>query len=285
MICFVMTTPILQERMLSHCESQVKSMKAVILAGGFGTRISEESAHRPKPMVEIGGMPILWHIMKEYSCFGVNEFIICAGYKQDYIKEWFANYFIHTSDITFDFSKGNEVIVHRKYAEPWKVTVVDTGLNTQTGGRVKRIREYVGDETFFLTYGDAVGDIPIDKLLAYHRENGKIGTVSVYNFGQTKGVLEIKDGMVKAFREKSDLDGDLINIGFMVLVPAFFDYIDGDSTVLEKEPMERLLQSGQLMAYTHRGFWQCMDTVREREKLEKLWASGNAPWKVWSDER
>lgn len=258
-------------------------MKVVILAGGFGTRISEESQFKPKPMIDIGGMPILWHIMKGYAAYGFNEFIICAGYKQHVIKEWFSNYFLHTSDITFDFTDGNQVVVHNRHAEPWKVTVVDTGLSTQTGGRVKRIRDYVGDEAFMLTYGDAVGDIDISALLDYHKSHGKTGTVSVYNFGQSKGVLEIKDGEVKAFREKSDLDGDLINIGFMVFEPEFFDCISGDDTILEKSPMEALLKDGQLMAYTHRGFWQCMDTLREKEKLEKLWSSGNAPWKTWRD--
>ena len=257
-------------------------MKAVLLAGGFGTRISEESHLKPKPMIEIGGMPILWHIMKWYSKFGINEFIICAGYKQDVIKEWFANYFLHTSDVTFDFSNGNDVIVHSKHAEPWKVTVVDTGLNTMTGGRVKRIKDYVGNEPFMLTYGDAVGDIDINALLAYHKQNGRIGTVSVYNFGQNKGVLEVQDGEVKAFREKSDLDGDLINIGFMVFEPQFFDMIDGDDTILEREPMGRLLKQNQLMAYTHHGFWQCMDTMREKEKLEKLVAENKAPWIYWN---
>lgn len=257
-------------------------MKLVILAGGFGTRISEESQFKPKPMIEIGGMPILWHIMKEYAVFGVNEFIICAGYKQNVIKEWFANYFLYTSDITFDFTKGNEVIVHNKYAEAWKVTIVDTGVNTQTGGRVKRIKDYVGDETFLLTYGDAVGDVDIAALIDYHKNQGKIGTLSVYNFGQNKGVLDInKYGIVNAFREKSDLDGDLINIGFMVLEPEFFDYIDDDTTVLEKEPMERMVERKELAAYTHRGFWQCMDTLREKKKLEKLWNSEQAPWKLW----
>lgn len=257
-------------------------MKVVILAGGFGTRISEESAFKPKPMIEIGGMPVLWHIMKTYSYYGYNEFIICAGYKQHVIKEWFSDYFLHTSDITFDFTNGNEVIVHNKHAEPWKVTVVDTGLNTQTGGRVKRIKDYIGDETFMLTYGDAVGNVNIKELVEYHKKNGKIGTVSVYNFGQNKGVLEIaEDGMVAAFREKSDLDGDLINIGFMVFEPQLFDYIEGDRTVFEKEPMNGLVVENQLAAYTHKGYWQCMDTLREKQQLENLWESGKAPWKLW----
>lgn len=260
-------------------------MKVVILAGGFGTRISEESTFKPKPMIEIGGMPILWHIMKTYSYYGFNEFLICAGYKQHVIKEWFADYFLHTSDITFDFTNGNEMIVHNKHAEPWKVTVVDTGLNTQTGGRVKRIKDYIGDETFMLTYGDAVGDVDIKKLVEYHKNHGKIGTVSVYNFGQNKGVLDLApDGTVKAFREKSDLDGDLINIGFMVFEPQLFDYIKDDTTVFEKEPMLGLVEKQELVSYIHKGYWQCMDTLREKQQLEKLWDSGKAPWKVWGEE-
>ena len=259
-------------------------MKVVILAGGFGTRISEESAFKPKPMIEIGGMPILWHIMKEYSFYGFNEFVICAGYKQHVIKEWFANYFLHTSDITFDFTSGNEMIVHNKHAESWKVTIVDTGLNTQTGGRVKRIKDYVGDETFMLTYGDAVGDINIKELLDYHKSHEKIGTVSVYNFGQNKGVLEIgANGMVDDFREKSDFDGDLINIGFFVFEPQVFDYIEDDTTVFEKAPLSSLVAAGELAAYIHKGYWQCMDTLREKQQIEKLWESGQAPWKLWED--
>ena len=257
-------------------------MKVVILAGGYGTRISEESVFKPKPMIEIGGMPILWHIMKIYSSHGFNEFIICGGYRQDVIKEWFANYFLHTSDITFDFTKGYDMIVHNKHTESWKVTIVDTGLNTQTGGRVKRVRDYVGDEPFMLTYGDAVGDINIPEVLDYHRAQGKLGTICAYNFGQNKGVVEIgADGSVGAFREKSDLDGDLINIGFMVFEPALFDLIEGDDTIFEKGPLTRLAQQNQLSAYVHRGFWQCMDTLREKLQLEKLWESGKAPWKLW----
>jgi glucose-1-phosphate cytidylyltransferase len=259
-------------------------MKVVILAGGFGTRISEESQFKPKPMVELGGMPILLHIMKIYSAHGFNEFIICAGYKQHVIKEYFADYFLHTSDITYDFTGGkNEMIVHSTHSEPWKVTVVDTGLNTMTGGRVKRVKDYVGNEPFMLTYGDAVGDINIKELVEYHKKSGKIGTISVYNFGQSKGVLEVNNGMVDAFREKSDFDGDLINIGFMVFEPKIFDYIEGDETVFEKEPINTLVEKRELSAYTHKGFWQCMDTVREKEKLEKLWNKGQAPWKVWKD--
>ena len=258
-------------------------MKVVILAGGLGTRISEESQFKPKPMIEIGEMPILWHIMKLYSSYGFNEFIICAGYKQDYIKKWFRDYSLITSDVTFDFAQKDKMIIHEKHTEPWKVTIVDTGLTTQTGGRIKRIKDYVENETFMLTYGDAVGDINIKELLDYHKSHGKTGTVSVYNFGQNKGVLEINNGKVEAFREKSDLDGDLINIGFMVFEPAFFDCIEGDDTVLEKDPMTSLIAGNQLMAYTHKGYWQCMDTLREKEKLEKLWNGGNAPWKIWKE--
>jgi glucose-1-phosphate cytidylyltransferase len=258
-------------------------MKVVILAGGFGTRFSEESQFRPKPMVEIGGMPILWHIMKIYSAQGFHDFIICAGYKQHIIKEWFADYYLHTSDVTFDYTNGqNEMIIHNKNVEPWKVTIVDTGLNTQTGGRVKRIRDYVGNETFMLTYGDAVGDIHISELLQFHRTHGKIGTMSMYNFAQNKGVVEVgADGEITAFREKSDLDGNLINIGFMVFEPQIFDYIQGDETVFEKEPLGTLVQTHQLQGFIHQGFWQCMDTMREKQQLEKLWESGKAPWKVW----
>lgn len=257
-------------------------MKVVLLAGGLGTRINEESHLKPKPMIEIGNMPILWHIMKTYSYYGFTEFIICAGYKQEYIKKWFNDYFLHTSDITFDFTNNNELIVHNKCAEPWKVTIVNTGLKTQTGGRVKRIKDYIGNDTFMLTYGDAVGDVNIKELVEYHNSHGKIGTVSVYNFGQNKGVLDIKqDGKVGAFREKSNLDGDLINIGFMIFESELFDLIDGDDTVFEHEPMNTLVNKGQLMAYLHKGYWQCMDTLREKQQLEKLWEEGNAPWKIW----
>lgn len=256
-------------------------MKVVILAGGFGTRISEESAYKPKPMIEIGGMPILWHLMKVYAYYGFNEFVVCAGYKQHVIKEWFSDYFLHTSDITFDFTNGNDIIVHHKNIEPWRVTVIDTGLETMTGGRIKRIKDYVGNETFMLNYGDAVGDVDVEKLLTYHKQHGKLATISVYNFGQNKGVLDIKDGTVKAFREKSDLDGNLINIGFFVLEPKVFDYIDGDTTVFEQVPLKKLVEASQLKAYVHHGFWQCMDTLREKQHLEKLWNLGNAPWKIW----
>ena len=259
-------------------------MKSVILAGGFGTRISEESVLKPKPMIEIGEMPILWHIMKGYSTYGINEFIICAGYKQHVIKEWFADYFLHTSDITFDFTRGNEIIVHDEHAEQWKVTVVDTGLKTMTGGRIKRVQKYVGDEPFCLTYGDAVSDIDIKKLIKYHKSHGKIATLTSVNLEQQKGVLDIgSDNAVKSFREKNISDGALINAGYMVLNSEIFDYIDGDGTVFERKPLERLALEGELMSYNHHGFWQCMDTKREKDKLEELWASGRAPWKIWED--
>lgn len=260
-------------------------MKTLILAGGFGTRISEESQFKPKPMVELGGLPILWHIMKTYSYYGFYEFIICAGYKQHIIKEYFADYFLHTSDVTFDFTGGkNEMQIHRNTAEPWKVTVVDTGLNTMTGGRVKRVQDYIKNEPFMLTYGDGVANVNIPELLEFHRSHGKMITISTYNAGQRFGVLDVdSSGRVQEFREKTRGDGNLINIGFMVCQPEFLACIDGDDTMLEKAPLERAAQMGQLMAYKHRGFFQCMDTVREREMLEKLWSEGRAPWKVWKD--
>ncbi|MDO4831625.1 MAG: glucose-1-phosphate cytidylyltransferase [Clostridia bacterium] len=259
-------------------------MKAVILAGGFGTRISEESQFKPKPMIEIAGMPILWHIMKLYSYYNVNEFIICAGYKQHVIKEWFADYFLHTSDITFDFTQDDKIIVHNKRAEQWKVTVVDTGLNTMTGGRLKRVRDFLNDEPFFMTYGDGVSDINIDKLLEFHKSNAKLATMSAVKPESRFGVLDLdNNNQVMAFREKSDLDSGYINAGFMVLEPNVLDYISDDSVMFEREPMEKLAANGQLMCYKHNGFWQCMDTMRDKEKLENLWAENKAPWKVWSD--
>ncbi len=259
-------------------------MKAVLLAGGFGTRISEESRFKPKPMIEVGGMPILWHIMKMYSKFGVNEFVICAGYKQHVIKEWFADYFLHTSDITFDFTQDDKIIVHHKRAEQWKVTVVDTGLNTMTGGRLKRVRSYLGDEPFFMTYGDGVADVDIDKLLEFHKSHGKLATMSAVKPGSRFGVLDLSDDdEVKAFREKSDVDSGFINAGFMVLSPQVLDYVKDDTIMFEREPMEKLAEDGQLMCYKHEGFWQCMDTLRDKEKLEELWNENKAPWKVWED--
>lgn len=258
-------------------------MKVVLLAGGFGTRISEESQFKPKPMIEIGGKPILWHIMKEYAYYGFDEFIICAGYKQYVIKEWFADYFLHNSDITFDFTKGsNDMIIHKQHCEPWKVTVVDTGLNTMTGGRIKRIQKYVGDEPFLMTYGDGVCDVDMNKLVEFHKEHGKIATLTAVMLEQQKGVLDIGgDNAVKSFREKSHTDGAPINAGYMVLNPEIFDYIDGDDTVFEREPLEKLAKEGQLMSYMHKGFWQCMDTKREMDMLEKYLATGTAPWKKW----
>ena len=258
-------------------------MKTVLLAGGFGTRISEESAFKPKPMVEIGGKPILWHIMKEYAYYGHNEFIICAGYKQQYIKEWFANYFLLNSDVTFDYrNQSNEVIIHHSDIEPWRVTVVDTGLHTMTGGRIKRIQKYIGNETFLMTYGDGVCDVDINKLIDYHKEHGKTATLTAVLQDQSKGVLDIGgDNAVKSFREKKASDGAPINAGYMVFEPEIFDYIEGDDTVLEREPLEKLANEGQLMSYMHRGFWQCMDNVRERDLLEKLLANNKAPWKKW----
>lgn len=259
-------------------------MKVVLLAGGLGTRISEESQYKPKPMIEIGGMPILWHIMKGYANFGFNEFVICAGYKQHMIKEWFADYFLHTSDITFDFTQGNKVIVHNQHCEPWKVTVVDTGFNTMTGGRIKRIQPYVGNEPFLMTYGDGVCDVDIAKLVKFHKEQGKIATLTAVQMEQSKGVLNIgADYAVHSFREKAKNDGAPINAGFMVLQPEIFNYLDGDSCIFERAPLEKLAQEGQLMSYIHKGFWQCMDTKKEKDDLEKLWATGNAPWKVWQD--
>lgn len=258
-------------------------MKVVLLAGGYGTRISEESQFKPKPMIEIGGKPILWHIMKEYSAYGYNEFIICAGYKQHVIKEWFADYYLHNSDITFDFANGNEMTIHNNVAEPWKVTVVDTGLGTMTGGRIKRIKEYVGDEDFMVTYGDGVADVDIQKLVEFHKSHGKIATMTAIHVEQRFGVLDINrdDLSITAFREKSQADGSRINAGYMVFKPTVFDYLEGDKTVLEQEPLRNLAAEGELKAYKHNGFWQCMDTKREMEKLEELWESGNAPWKVW----
>lgn len=257
-------------------------MKVVLLAGGFGTRISEESHLKPKPMIEIGEKPILWHIMKYYSSFGFNEFIICCGYKQHVIKEWFVDYYLHNSDITLDFTKGNEMTVHNNVAEPWKVTMIDTGLNTMTGGRIKRIQPYVGNETFMLTYGDGVSNVDLNALLAFHKKHGKIATMTAVNVGQQFGVLEIdNEGTINKFREKNDSDGGVINAGYMVLNPEVFNYIEGDATPFEKEPLETLAAEGQLKAYRHKGFWKCMDTQRDKAQLEKMIISGEAPWMVW----
>lgn len=256
-------------------------MKAVILAGGLGTRISEESYLKPKPMIEIGGYPILWHIMKIFYHYGINDFIICAGYKQHMIKEYFADYFLHRSDITFDFSNGHETIVHSTASEKWKVTVVDTGLNTMTGGRIKRIKNYLDDEPFLLTYGDGVSDVNVTKLVEFHRKHGKLATLSAVHPDGRFGVLGLEGDRISTFGEKTESQTDWINGGFMVLSPKIIDYVDGDDTVLEKKPLEGLCADGELMAYKHNGFWQCMDTMRDKQKLEALWDSGKAPWKVW----
>lgn len=260
-------------------------MKVVLLAGGLGTRISEESVFKPKPMVEIGGKPILWHIMKEYTYYGHNEFIICAGYKQHIIKEWFGNYFLHNSDVSFDYRNGkNEMVFHETHMDSWKVTVVDTGLNTMTGGRIKRIQKYIVNEPFLMTYGDGVCDVDINKLISFHNSHGKIATLTAVMQDQSKGVLDIGgDNAVKSFREKKISDSAPINAGYMVLNPEIFDYINGDQTVFEREPLERLAEEGQLMSYMHKGFWQCMDNTREKSMLDKLLESGKAPWKKWED--
>ncbi|WP_224981781.1 glucose-1-phosphate cytidylyltransferase [Geomonas agri] len=257
-------------------------MKVVILAGGFGTRISEESHLKPKPMIEIGERPILWHIMKIYSSYGFNDFIICLGYKGYCIKEYFAHYFLHESDVTFDFKNHNERMIHHHSAEPWTVTLANTGLETMTGGRVKRIREYVGNDTFMLTYGDGVSDVDVRKLVAFHKEHGRLATVTSIQPQGRFGALDVTgESRVLGFQEKPKGDGAWINAGFFVLEPEVLDYIAGDDTSLEREPMEKLSQDGELFAYRHTGFWQPMDTLRDKKALEELWKSGNAPWKTW----
>ena len=254
-------------------------MKAVILAGGFGTRISEESRQQPKPMIEIGGKPLLWHIMKIYAAYGVYEFVICAGYLQHVIKAYFADYCLQGSDVTFDFTRGGAAVLHSS-AEPWKVTIADTGLHTMTGGRILRAQKFIGKEPFFLTYGDGVADIDIGALLKFHREKGKLATITAVSAQQRFGVIEADaDGQVVEFREKSGIDS--VNGGFMVLEPGVFEYIQGDETIFERESMPRLAADGQLAAYRHEGFWQCMDTPWEKTLLEKLWGNAEAPWKVW----
>lgn len=258
-------------------------MKVVLLAGGYGTRISEETHIKPKPMIEVGGKPIIWHIMKEYSHYGFNDFIICAGYKQHIVKEWFNNYFIYTSDVTYDMTNGKKIILHEQHSEPWRVTVVDTGLNTMTGSRIKKIQKYVGNEPFMMTYGDGVCDVNIRELLKFHQEHGKMATLTAVMLDQSKGVLNIGgDNAVRSFREKSIKDSAPINAGYMVLEPEIFDYLpeDKDDCVFEKV-LERVAEKNQLMSYLHHGFWQCMDTLREKIELEKLWESGHAPWMVW----
>ena len=260
-------------------------MKVVILAGGLGTRISEESHLKPKPMIAIGDQPILWHIMKYYSCFGFQDFVICCGYKGYMIKEYFADYYLHRSDVTFDFTDGNRMTVHSNVAEPWKVTLVDTGLNTQTGARIKRVEKYIGDEPFMLTYGDGVSTVDLNALLEQHRTSGKTVTLTGIQPGGRFGVLEIDgSGTVTGFREKAKEDGGWINGGFMVMEPEVFRYLSADETcVLEREPMETLAAEGRLGVYKHEGFWQCMDTQRDKILLEERWEQDNAPWKLWCD--
>ena len=258
-------------------------MEVVILAGGFGTRIGEESQFVPKPMIEIGGKPILWHIMKEYSHFGHNDFIICAGYKQHMIKEYFARYALYNSDVTFDFQGEERVKIHNNFSEPWKVTVIDTGYETLTGGRVKKIQPYIHDETFMLTYGDGVSNVDINKLVNFHKSHGKICTITAIKPESRFGYIDFDDNnadKVLAFREKSKQDVGYINAGYMVLNSKVFDYIDGDY-MLEQEPMRKLVNAGEVMAYKHDDFWHCMDTLRDKKRLESLWESGKAPWKMW----
>lgn len=263
-----------------------ENMKVVLLAGGAGTRIAEETGARPKPMVEIGGMPIIWHIMKEYSYYGYNDFIICAGYKQEIIKKWFTDYFLYTSDITVDFSKENKLTIHEQTTEPWKVTIVDTGVETMTGGRLKRVQKYVGDETFMMTYGDGVCDVDIKDLVRFHGEHGKMATLTSVIPDQQKGLLEIaQDNSVKAFREKNITDSTPINAGYMVLQPAIFEYLKGDDTVLETHVLSELADKGELMSYSHNGFWHCMDTLREKNELEALIKAKKAPWMKWNEHK
>lgn len=259
-------------------------MKVVILAGGLGTRISEESHLKPKPMIEVGEMPIIWHIMKTYSHYGYNDFIICCGYKGYVIKEYFANYYLHRSDITFDFTAKNKMTVISNVAEPWKVTLIDTGLNTMTGGRVKRIQKFIGNERFMLTYGDGVADINIRELENFHINSGKLATISAIQLGGRFGVIEIEqDSSIMSFREKTKDDGGWINGGYMIFEPGIFDLIENDLTVLERFPLEEAARLRQLNAYKHHGFWQCMDTLRDKILLDELWQKKKAPWKVWND--
>lgn len=255
-------------------------MKVVILAGGLGTRMAEETGVRPKPMVEIGGRPILWHIMKTYSSHGLNDFIVCLGYKGFLIKEYFANYFLHMSDITFDVEK-NSMEVHQKHAEPWRVTLVDTGEMTQTGGRLRRVREYIGESDFCFTYGDGVSNVDIRKLITFHKEQKTLATLTATQPPGRFGALDMAGRRITSFQEKPQGDGSWINGGYFVLSPKVLDYIESDDTAWEREPMERLAREGQFSAYIHSGFWQPMDTLRDKNLLESLWQSGNAPWKVW----
>ena len=255
-------------------------MKAVILAGGLGTRISEETTVRPKPMIEIGGRPVLWHILKSYSHHGINDFVICLGYKGYLIKEYFANYFLHMSDVTFDL-RSNRMEVHQKHAEPWRVTLVDTGDATQTGGRLKRVASYLDDGPFCFTYGDGLSNVNIAASVAFHKEQGTLATVCAVQPPGRFGALDIEEGRISRFQEKPDGDGSWINGGFFVLDRGVLDYVDGDSCIWEREPLEALARDGQLSAFVHRGFWQPMDTLRDKMKLEEWWQGGNAPWKTW----
>jgi len=258
------------------------TVKVVILCGGFGTRISEESHLKPKPMIEIGKKPILWHIMKIYSHYGFNDFVLCLGYKGYFIKEYFNNYFLHQSDITFDFKRQNQKIIHNHHAEPWTVTLVETGLETMTGGRVKRIKSYVGNEPFLLTYGDGVAYIDINELVKFHNSHGKIATVTSNHPVGRFGMLDLDDNdLVNGFQEKPTEDGSWINVGFFVMQPEIFKYLEGDQTILEKETLPKLAEEKQLVAFKHTNFWYPMDTLRDKVYLDNLWKSGNAPWKVW----
>lgn len=257
-------------------------MKVIILAGGFGTRISEESHLKPKPLIEIGGQPILWHIMKIYSYYGYNDFIICGGYKVNLIKEYFANYYLFRSDITFDFSNENSITIHNNVAEPWKVTIVDTGLNTMTGGRIKRVQDYIGEQPFMLTYGDGVSDVNINELVKYHIEKKCLVTLTAIQPGGRFGALEIdEENRITSFTEKRREDGGWVNGGFMIVEPEMFSYIEDDTIVFERYPLETIAAKGQLSAYMYNGFWQCMDTLRDKQYLDKLWQEEKAPWRLW----
>ena len=257
-------------------------MQVVILAGGLGTRISEETYSRPKPMVEIGGKPILWHIMKMYSAHGFKDFIICCGYKGYMIKEYFANYFLHMSDVTFDMVNNNSMQIHQQHAEPWKITLIDTGENTLTGGRLKRVSQYLGNGDFCFTYGDGLGDVDLTKLISFHRAHGKLASITAVQSPGRFGALDLDGNSVRNFVEKPHGDGMYINGGFFVLSPKVIELIDDDNTIWEKKPLEALSSSGQLQAFRHSGFWQPMDTMRDKQHLEELWATGKAPWKMWS---
>ena len=260
-------------------------MKVVLLAGGFGTRISEETQLKPKPMIEIGGRPIIWHIMKSFSFYGYNEFVICAGYKQQIIKEWFSNYFLYTSDVTFKIGNNNEMIVHNRYSEPWTVSIIDTGLHTLTGGRLKRIKNYIDDSPFLMTYGDGVADVNINELIKFHRLHESLVTMTVVQPESRYGNIQFDGDYVTSFREKNIRDAGWINAGFMVIEPEVLDYIDDDTIMFEREPLERIAAEGKLTCYKHNGFWQCMDTLRDKNALEDLLAKDIAPWVIWKNQK